>query len=74
MSSPYTWLYAAYGTRAVILSDTPPSLDIYDAADATDPALVRQTLLTGWGYDVLLLGDVALSANSMWGVQVIPLD
>lgn len=74
MSSPYTWLYAAYGTRAVVLSDTPPSLDVYDAADATDPVLVNRTLLTGWGYDVRLLGDVALSANSMWGVQVIPLE
>lgn len=73
MSSPYTWLYAARGTQAIVLSDTPPALDLYDSADADDPELVNQSLLTGYGYDVHILDDSVVSANSMWGVQVIPL-
>jgi hypothetical protein len=73
MSSPYTWLYAARGSQAIVLSDTPPALDLYGSSDPDEPDLINQSLLTGYGYDVHLLDDAVISANSMWGVQVIPL-
>ena len=44
-----------------------------DASDADDPVWSRQTLLTGYGYDVHVLADSVVSANGMWGVQVIDL-
>jgi hypothetical protein len=73
MSSPYAWLHAARGTRAIVLSDTPPAVDIYGSDDADRPERIEQVLLTGYGYDVHILDDTLVSANSMWGVQIIPL-
>ena len=71
MSSPGTWLYAARGTTAYVLSDYPPSLELYDASRPTSVARQRLTLLTGYGYDVQLFDGFVLSANAMWGVQRI---
>lgn len=71
MSTPGTWLYAARGAKAFVLSDYPPSFEVYDATRPTSVARQSLTLLTGYGYDVQLFDGFVLSANSMWGVQRI---
>jgi hypothetical protein len=48
-------------------------VDIYGSDDADRPERIEQALLTGYGYDVHILDDAVVSANSMWGVQIIPL-
>ena len=73
MSSPYSWLYAARDEQAIVLSDTPPALDLLDASDADDPEWTDQRLLTGYGYDVHVLDSRVVTANATWGVQVIEL-
>jgi hypothetical protein len=71
MSTPGTWLFAARGTRAYVLSDYPPSLELYDATRAGSVARQNLTLLTGYGYDVQIFDGYVLTANASWGVQRI---
>jgi len=73
MSSPYTWLTDAVGNKAVVVSDTPPALSIYDASDPGRLVMEKEVLLTGYAYDMHVLDDVILSANAQWGVQSIDL-
>ena len=73
MTSPYTWLTHGSGERAVVVSDTPPALSIYDTSDSGRISLEKEVLLTGYAYDIHYLEDMILTANSKWGVQRIDL-
>ncbi len=73
MMSPWTWLYKAQGDQAIILSDSPPALFIYEGDSEGQLQVVQESLLTGYGYDVIIGEEVVLSANATAGVQRIPL-
>jgi len=73
LETPYSWLYAAHGSSAVVLQDTPPSCFLYDGSEPSEPKLELQQLMTGYGYDVHIVGDRLLTANGKWGVQAIEL-
>ena len=75
MMSPWTRLYKAQGEQAIILSDSPPSLFIYEHDSEAEEGLrvVQESLLTGYGYDIIIGEEALLSANEMAGVQRIPL-
>lgn len=71
MPSPYAYLVEAFGNHALVVSDTPPSLSIYNAANPHNPVSRGETLLTGYSYDMQFVNGRIVSANSMWGVQTI---
>ncbi len=71
MSSPYAYLVEAFGNHALVVSDTPPTLSVYNAANPQHPVSRGDVLLTGYSYDMQFVDGYIVSANSMWGVQVI---
>lgn len=73
MTSPYTWLTHGMDDRAIVVSDTPPAISIYDTSDSGSVRLEKEVLLTGYAYDIHYLDDMILTANSKWGVQRIDL-
>ncbi|MBU1238960.1 hypothetical protein KKF84_08285, partial [Myxococcota bacterium] len=72
MPAPWSTLQAASGTSAVVTGSSPPSLAVYDASDPYNVEVSTETLLTGYSYGIEMDPDRIISANSMWGVQVIP--
>lgn len=73
MSNPGSRLIAALGARAITQSSSPPEIAVYDATRPESTELANRTLLTGYGYEVQIVGDDALCANGSAGVQVVPL-
>ena len=71
MPSPYAYLVEAAGNHAMVVSDTPPTLILYNAADPANLQTRGETLLTGYSYDLEFVDNYVVSANSMWGVQTI---
>ncbi len=71
LPGPYSWLVGASGNHALVLSNTPPALTIYNAAHPDALQSRGETLLTGYSYDMQFVGNRIISANSMWGVQTI---
>ncbi len=71
MPSPYAYLVEAFGNHAMVVSDTPPTLIIYNAANPANVQTRGETLLTGYSYDLEFVDGRVVSANSMWGVQTI---
>lgn len=71
MPSPYCYLVEAFGNHAMIVSDSPPTLSVYNAANPQNPVSRGENLLTGYSYDMQFTNGRVVSANSMWGVQVI---
>ncbi len=71
LPGPYSYLVEAFGNHAMVLSDTPPSLTVYSAADPDDVQTRGETLLTGYSYDLEFTDGRVVSANSMWGVQTL---
>jgi uncharacterized secreted protein with C-terminal beta-propeller domain len=71
LSNPWSQLRSAYGTSALITQNSPPSMAIIDSSDPDDVNVATEQLLTGYSYSVLMDADRVISANSMWGVQVI---
>ncbi len=71
LPSPYSYLVEAFGNHAMVVSDTPPTLIIYNAANPANVQTRGETLLTGYSYDLEFVDGRVVSANSMWGVQTI---
>lgn len=53
------------------VSNTPPTLTVYSAADPGEVETRGETLLTGYSYDLKVVDGRVVFANSMWDVQTI---
>lgn len=66
-----TWLVKSIDDKALVISDTPPSLMLYGISEDNRLSEIFSTLLTGYAYDIQVVNNYIITANSMWGVQVI---
>lgn len=64
---------AAAGKRAVVAAGWRGKLTVLDAADAAKPSVLREAEISGYVQSLTVVGDTALAAMGLDGVQAIDL-
>jgi len=73
MHAPRAQVHGLSAGRAVVTSNSPPSLAVYDLADLDSPVVQRELSLGGYSQELVLRGNLAWSANGPWGAEVVDL-
>lgn len=70
---PNDWSYTAAvaGKKLVMTTYDPPGVAVLDATNLDVVTYARKADLTGYAYDVTMMGDTALCSMGPWGLQAV---